>query len=229
MFKKENRITLIFILIMAILIAVGVLGYMSKDEKAQPATDSFPIQTNTTMAFDYNKQPRLGSIDAPVQLIEFFDYNCPHCQEWHKTIFPIIKEKYIDKGYASLISVNYAFMQDTSSYAAIAGEVMYEKYPDKYEVFKGRMLTDAASFKTLNPTYIGEVAAELSPFTSEEFINEMKKPHYQDHVLSDKQQGIDMGVTGTPSLFINGEKVTNPGDLEAIDALIKEAIENEKS
>ncbi len=40
----------------------------------------------------------LGKIDAPVTLVEYASFSCPHCAAFHSDVYPTLKEEYIDKG-----------------------------------------------------------------------------------------------------------------------------------
>ncbi|MEM9250102.1 MAG: DsbA family protein [Pseudomonadota bacterium] len=56
---------------------------------AQEATD-IDTSTITDMV--------LGAEDAPVEIIEYASFTCPHCQSFHKQVFPQLKADYIDTG-----------------------------------------------------------------------------------------------------------------------------------
>lgn len=45
----------------------------------------------------------IGSADAPVELIEYASYTCPHCANFHANLMPRLKSEYIDKGLVRLI------------------------------------------------------------------------------------------------------------------------------
>lgn len=40
----------------------------------------------------------LGSVDAPIEVVEYASYTCPHCANFHKSVFKDLKENYIDTG-----------------------------------------------------------------------------------------------------------------------------------
>lgn len=47
--------------------------------------------------------PTLGAADAPVTMVEFSDFECPFCQQFHATTFGSLKAKYIDTGQVRLV------------------------------------------------------------------------------------------------------------------------------
>ena len=44
----------------------------------------------------------LGKDDAPVTIVEYASLTCGHCANFHNTVFPKIKEKYVDSGQGAL-------------------------------------------------------------------------------------------------------------------------------
>ena len=40
----------------------------------------------------------VGDMEAPISLVEYASYTCIHCADFHKNIYPLLKENYIDKG-----------------------------------------------------------------------------------------------------------------------------------
>ena len=48
----------------------------------------------------------LGNPDAPVKIVEYASFTCPHCATFHLDVLPNIKEKYLDKG---LVQLEYMF------------------------------------------------------------------------------------------------------------------------
>ncbi len=44
-----------------------------------------------------------GDADAPITLIEYASFTCPHCQSFHENVYPRIKENYIDTGKVRMV------------------------------------------------------------------------------------------------------------------------------
>ena len=45
----------------------------------------------------------MGSNDAPVTIIEYASFTCPHCASFHKNVFPSLRKNYIDTGKVKFI------------------------------------------------------------------------------------------------------------------------------
>jgi protein-disulfide isomerase len=46
----------------------------------------------------------------------------------------------------------------------------------------------------------------------------------EDKIMAEYQEGIKLGVQGTPTFFLNGKKLENVGTLESFNKAIKNAI-----
>lgn len=218
MFKKENLLTTSFIIVIVLLVGFAIFGSFFKKEEALPT-----LKTTTDMAFNMEEQPVLGKSDAPVTLSLFYDYNCPHCQQWEETIFPIVQSTVLNDENVNLRFINYQFMRPTSIYAGMAAEMVYDLAPEKFLDFNSMLFDNQLA---INLDYLAEKVNEFVPsVTVEQAKDDILNQKYMDHVLSDKKHAEKVGVTGTPSLFVNDIKVENPGDLAEIQAKVKAELE----
>ena len=79
-------------------------------EPLAPETDdsaAAPAETASTANVDLDVEammaPRvIGDADAPIKLIEYASFTCPHCAHFHEMTLPGLKEKYIDTGKVSI-------------------------------------------------------------------------------------------------------------------------------
>lgn len=218
MFKKENLFTTIFVLIIALLVGLAIAAsFFNKDEVLEP------LKTTTEKTFSWDEQPIVGDKDAKVSLNVFYDYNCSHCQKWDEQILPIIESQIIDKGIANMHFVNYQFMQPTSIYAGMASEMVHALSPDKFLAFHKDLYSNQLA---INVDHLAKKVSEYAPnITVEQAKEDLVNQKYIDHVLSDKAKGESMGVTGTPSLFVNDVRVENSGDLSEITEKINAEIQ----
>lgn len=215
MFKKENLFTTVFVIVIALLVGLAIAASVFNKEEILE-----PLKTTTDFEFAWENQPLIGEKDAPVSLNVFYDYNCSHCQQWDEQVLPIIETEIIEKGIANMHFVNYQFMQPTSVYAGMAGELVHATAPDKFLAFHKDLYSNQLA---INVDYLSEKVNEYVPTISvEQAKNDLVSQKYIDQVLSDKKHGESMGVTGTPSLYINDVRVENAGDLAEIIEKINE-------
>jgi protein-disulfide isomerase len=62
------------------------------------AADDSAIDPRLGSPFSSRLRPALGSVTAPVAIIEVASFKCAHCQLFHRRVFPQVRERYLDTG-----------------------------------------------------------------------------------------------------------------------------------
>jgi len=175
-----------------------------------------------TVADDYI----LGNADAPVTVVEYASVACPGCAAWHRSIYPEFKTKYVDSG-----KVKYVFRPFPAASPEIATtghklalcadrdkfyknvKLQFDRQSQIYEM--------GSKPGGLRQAYIS--LAKSSGLSEEEFFACLSNPEITARYDAFTQMGVDQGVRGTPSFFVNGKK-TSGSELEAIEKLILPAL-----
>ncbi|MGJ7911477.1 DsbA family protein [Neobacillus sp. LXY-1] len=225
--KQENKSSK-FVFWMIGLIAVGVLALIflgnlsGKEEKATKKTSIAKI--------DYSNEPFLGDASAPVSIIEFGDYKCPICKDFNKNTIPLIEKELVDTGKAKLYFMNDSFINVDSTRSAQFAEsvyqelgnetfwkfhdLLYEKQPEDTKYEKMDYFTKSFLIDTLR-----EVVSEPEvDKVLKNFNDEKSKAAWQ----KDMDYVKKLGVTGTPTLFVNG-KMFSGKTLEDLQEKVNEA------
>jgi protein-disulfide isomerase len=205
--KSTNSSSSKFIFWIIGLIAVCIIGFIFLGNHSKQ--ESKPKET-----IDYTGQPYLGKKSAPVSIIEFGDYKCPNCKNFGENVFPVIQQQLVDTGKAKLYFLNDSFIYTDSTRAAKFAEsvyqelgnktfwkfhdLLYKKQPEdsKYEkmdVYSEKFLTDTLKEVATD----NDVTKVLENFHAKKSNLAWKK----DMDLADK-----LGVTGTPTLFVDGKQ-----------------------
>lgn len=169
-----------------------------------------------TVADDYI----LGDANAPVTLVEYASVACGACAYWHQNVYPDIKSRYIDTG-----KVKYVFRPFPAGNAemAKAGHSL-ALCADRNKFFKNVKLQfdrQAQIFEMggrgqLRQAYVS--LAKSSGLSEDEFISCLGNVDVADRYDAFIQLGRDQGVTGTPTVFVNGKRSEN--DLESVQTAI---------
>lgn len=155
-----------------------------------------------------------GKQDAKVTLVEFADYKCGHCKDASKALKKIYS-KY--EGKVKFVFVDFPIIGDSQKIAEGAfcaskqnkywqyNELAYEEQGkiDKAEDFAKKLKLDDKQFKEC-----------------------MDKNEGQAIVQKGKAEGDRLGLTGTPSIFVNGRKIlsyTPEGLTQELDKALKAA------
>lgn len=162
----------------------------------------------------------IGKADAPVTIVEYASMTCSHCAHFHNTVFPALKEKYIDTGKVRMVFREFPLdnlAAAASMLARCAGgdatEAMIRvlfKMQDKWAFVRGNPVPEL--FKI----------AQQAGFTQEKFDTCLKDNATLDKMISARQKASEeFGVNATPTFFINGKRLRGRSDtIEAFDSAL---------
>ena len=143
----------------------------------------------------------LGSKDAPVTMVEFTDYQCPFCRQFHTTTFEQIRKKYIDSGQVRFVTLDFPL--DFHANAEKAAEAAHCA-SDQGQFWRMRDILSQNADK-LDPTNLLALARSLY-LDGTAFKACMDSGKFTQLVSDNQKKGAAMGVTGTPSFltFVGG-------------------------
>ena len=161
----------------------------------------------------------LGKADAPNTLIAYFSFTCPHCATFYNAVLPTLRKEWIDPGRLRMIHRHFP----SDVVATRAAQLTECVPPDRFfatvdALFGGHLdwLTgtdpEADMVKVLAGQGMTPAAAQAC-YADDRAL---------DKVIFDVQTGRALGVTSTPTLFINEENYLNPGGPDAIAAILRQ-------
>lgn len=164
-------------------------------------------------------RPSEGPENAPVQLVEFTDFHCPYCKALQPTLTEL-KKKYPDK-------IRHVWQHFPLSFHAGA-ERLHEASECAAEQGKFWAFREKAFEGPGGAHPDDELAklAEASGLDVSKFSECLKSGRGAEAVQKDKARGEAAGVTGTPAVFINGEKIVGARPLADFEAAVQKAQSN---
>lgn len=174
-------------------------------------------------AFDLttSDDPRLGSSSARVKIVEFADFGCPYSRE-ASFVLRELAVKYPE--FVQFIYRDFPItdLHPNAQKSAEAGECADEQgkfweYHDKLYQNQNQMTEGS---------YV-EFAEGLNMNVAQ-FESCLLSGRHTQEVLEDYQAGVDAGVRGTPTFFINGNRVPGSIPLEILDAVIQSVLNQEE-
>ena len=161
----------------------------------------------------------LGKADAPVTIVEYASFTCPHCASFHTETLPKLKEKYIDSGKVRLIFREFPFDPMATAISMITRCAPEQRYFPLADLYFRQLDALRASQKPLDDLL---ATARQAGFTQESFEACLKNQSVYDGVNAVKKHGADvLGVNSTPTFFINGQRVNGARSIEEMDKLIE--------
>lgn len=163
----------------------------------------------------------MGQADAPVTMVEFSSYQCPFCARFHQEAFEDIKREFIDNGSVRYIVRELPLdFQPNSRPASIAARCAGDQ--DAYFEMQTALYDSQPEWASLSdPTDVFESLAADIGLNSGTFSSCLANETHGDVVDADLALGGSVGATGTPTFFINGNKLVGAQPFSVFQAAIE--------
>jgi protein-disulfide isomerase len=184
----------------------------------QPTAPTAPTVTNA----DFKDIPAyrwIGPADAKVTIVEFSDFQCPFCERLYSGAYKQIKTDYVDTGKVRLAFAHFPLSfhpnaQPAANAAECAGEQgKFFEYHNK--IFENQENLSDASYKQ----WAQDLGLNTTQFNS---CYDSKK--YDAVVEAELALGQRVGVSGTPSVFVNGKLVVGAQPYSTFKTAIDAAL-----
>jgi len=157
-----------------------------------------------------------GPADAAVTLVEYGDYECPHCGRAYPIVQAIQQRmgprlRFVFRNFPLRESHSHAEQAAEAAEAAGAQGKFWEMHDRLFErqfALDGEYLIE----------YAGDLGLDVARFRKE-----LSSGAYAARVREDFRSGVTSGVNGTPTFFINGVRHDGSWEFEALLAALEEA------
>ena len=164
-----------------------------------------------------------GNIDAKVKLIVFESLTCSHCADFHKNIYPSLKEEFINKGHVSIEFKNFPLDMAALNAAKIAhcknngkSEILHYLFENQSQWVKGNTIAD------LNENLKNLMDKSEFKLNFDQCLNNKE---IEDFILEDRINGTKKyKIEATPTLIINGEKFENASNYKKLKKYLEKLI-----
>jgi protein-disulfide isomerase len=233
--KKQDLQTKILLGLLAVMLFL--LGYLFARVQQ---LEKFSVVTNVTptpQAGTYAAQnpgtpvnvgvghlPPKGDKNAKVKIVEFADFRCPFCKMFFDQTESRLIQDYINTGKAVFYFRQLPILGPASTLAANAAECANEqgKFWEMHDyLYKNQPPENDTSMYTVDR--LTEIAASLGISTAQ-FKNCLSSSKYQNNLDKDLSDGKQAGVSGTPTVFINGEIIKGAQAYEKYKTIIEKNL-----
>lgn len=201
--QNENKIIWITIAI-AVIGVLGVFIALVVSEPKELSKDEINAVLNREDSYSE------GSNDAPVTMVIFEDFQCPACYQF-KPVVDQLQEEYVNDlkfvfKHLPLVTI-HANAQKTSEAAEAAGA--QGKFFEMYDVLYDKQI----EWEDLDSNALVDKLVEYAQLAGvedlEKFRNELEEGKYTSKVVRDVDDAQSLGINSTPTVFINGEKISS--------------------
>ena len=178
-----------------------------------------------TSTFSENKINPIyeGSSDAKIELIVYESLTCSHCADFHKNVYPALKENFVDKGY-----VKIEFRSFPLDIAALnASKIAYCKNDGKSDIlhflFKNQEKWAIGSkIEDINSNLKKILVSGKYEIDIDKCINNKK---VEDYILEDRINAVKkFKLNATPTLIINNKKFDKPLNYKNLKKTLEKLI-----
>lgn len=229
--QKNNTVKWVAIAVISILFLVFFVGVImvAKDKnKPQTADGSTVFADNgrvRTAGGQNGEEVSTGSAEkatASVTFVEYADLQCPACKQYH----PIIKEllaAYPDQVRLVFKHFPLYSIHPNAMDSAIAAEAAHKQ--NKFFEYVDLLYERQSEWSSLpDPAEkFNEYASELG-LDVDRFKKDLDDPGIPQLIEDHRSEGITNGVTGTPTFFVNGERISSPSNLEEFKKIVDQEL-----
>ncbi len=164
--------------------------------------------------------PAKGPVTAPIEIVEFSDFQCPYCLRVTPTVNQVLKAygDQIHFVYRHYPLPNHPNARPAAEAAVCAAD------QGKFWPYHDRLFEDPSK---LGPSELKRDAADLGLDTAK-FDACVDSHKFKTTVDADLQTGLEAGVDGTPAFFINGRMISGAQPFDVFKRIIDEELELKK-
>lgn len=184
------------------------------DDLAKAYSDRY--QQKKTYAFDLKGTPYEGVPSAPIVIVEFFDYGCPHC----KAALPMMEDLAAD--YPSDLVIyfkHFPLSSHKDSVNAAMAAVAAQRQGKFKEMHRKLFASQDDQSKEALFKYAKEIGLDMKKFQTD-----FDDPAVRDKVLADRKEGEVADLQGTPTMYINGRMVTDAPEFDVLKGYVEEEL-----
>jgi protein-disulfide isomerase len=182
---------------------------------------------------DVSGRPSRGAKGAKVVAVNYDDFECPYCSRMHAMLFPEILKEYGDR--VTFIYKDYPLSEihPWAIHAAVDANCLAAQNPDAYWDFADQVhankrdvdneKTQPARFDILDKMAIQQGQKHNVDGAK---LQACVKAQNEDGVRASMKEADDLGVSATPTLFINGQKIDGAVPLNEIRATLDQALKD---
>ncbi|MGD2049887.1 MAG: thioredoxin domain-containing protein [Chloroflexota bacterium] len=166
----------------------------------------------------------IGDPEAPITIVEYTDFQCPFCSRHYQQTYPRIVEQYVDVGIVRYVFKDFPLNNIHPQAAKAAEAARCAGDQGAFLAMHAMLFEQQDEWSGKDPiTFFNDYAQELG-LDSDTFERCLTNEDHASSVEADLQEGIDLGVTGTPAFFINGYPISGAQPFELFEQAIEQLL-----
>jgi protein-disulfide isomerase len=206
-------------------LVVIVLIAISGNQPAEVVA-SEPLRDDIETGITAEGYPYRGQADAPVTIVEYSDYNCPACRDYNTSTAELVDDELLASGQAKYVVQPYALWAES---VPIVEAAVCAREGGNFWDFHHLLFANQNLFSRARPPSRGLLTqfAEMSGLDVDQFQSCLDEGRQEEVETATRIAQEELGVTSTPTFFVNGVKTQLFTDEPYIETLRRAVAEAE--
>lgn len=211
-------------------IALAEEGRLAEAFQPSTAPTSVPAPDGQPITVPLSDEPALGSADAPITIVEYSDFQCPFCLRHFEQTLPQL-QPYIDAGQVRYVFKDFPIhnihpqAQKAHESARCArelggGEAFWTMHDLLFA--NQEQWADNSNHVEVFKSLVGEIGLDQTAF--DECLDSGR---YAEAVNAQVAEGLDLAIQGTPTFFINGQRLVGAQPFATFQQIIESLLAGE--
>lgn len=207
--RKQSNNTGFIIALVAVVVAGGGFMWWKSQSKAAETPLALPSVADSAMAAKAHGYT-IGSPTAPVEIMEFADFECPACGSFATITEPDIRKNLVATGLARYTFYDFPLLNAhqntvTASMSAACADDQGKFWEMHDAIFEGQF--EWSGVATSNPRGVISNYAQRLGLDMKKWDTCMNEGTHLDRIKSNYALGLTKQVSSTPSFYVNGVKL----------------------
>jgi protein-disulfide isomerase len=207
--------------------AIALIGRGESIAEASGSTGELPPEYAVPTPVPISVEPEnvawsAGDPDAPIQIVEFTDYQCPFCQQYAVETFPTIFTEIIESGRA-FYAIKDLPLDNSHPEAIVAATAVrcageQEAYKEMHDSVFANQAAWGGGGEAAAISAFADLATDLG-LNSEALVSCIELGEQRDRVLANQQESLTLGVNSTPTFYVNGYPLRGAQPFDVFDQI----------
>lgn len=203
---------------------------ISKDRQTLARLEKIDISQDLMSKIDVKGRPVRGNRDAKVLIVNYDDFQCPYCAKMHASLFPGLLKEY--SGKVKFVYKDYPLVEihPWAMHAAVDANCLADQNSDAYWDFADYVHANRVAIAGHSPQEAFDNLDKQAMEQGNKYhvdaqkLNACVKKSDDSGVRASMAEADKLGVDATPTLFINGERISGIIPDDVMHSIIDHAL-----
>jgi protein-disulfide isomerase len=217
--RPPKPVWMIWVVMLPVIFGLGLgTGYVLWGRNSASTEGSAAAVTVPDKVTRYNipadNSPSIGPADAKITIVEFSDYQCPYCKRWNDEVFDRLLNEYPKQ--VRFVYRNFPLTSiHPQAFAAAQAAECAGAQGDYWQYHRALFSQKYGLSESAYEKYASELGLDTTAFAK--CISDGR---YGDQITSDINFAANLGISSTPTFFINGIAVVGAQPYEVFKQII---------